>query len=161
MSLLLKTAEEIIESVKQERDWYKQMLEKRDAEVERLQAELARYYKISSEDEKYIFDREAHYVWADIYGEAEKNPNESCFTLCVTAEEHDKEIERLRADAERYRWLRSRMDCVDVSRFKNRDDPNPVIDAEVDAAIDAALHKALRESSTLVAKGRLIDGEGK
>ena len=73
MSALLKTAEEIIESVKEERDWFKWMLEKRDTEVERLRvelsmaekkieglrAELAQHYKISSGDEKYIFDREA------------------------------------------------------------------------------------------------------
>ena len=70
-----------------------------------------------------------------------------CLIHGETIRRQAAEIERLRAvcdsmtilaDAERYRWLRSRMDCVDVSRFKNRDDPNSVIDAEVDAAIDAA-----------------------
>jgi len=48
------------------------------------------------------------------------------------------EIERLKADAERYRWLRERMDTKDVSIFKMRNDPDPEVDEEVDAAIDAA-----------------------
>ena len=38
-STLLRTAEEIIQSVRDERDWFKRELEKRDAEVERLRAE--------------------------------------------------------------------------------------------------------------------------
>lgn len=44
-------------------------------------------------------------------------------------------------DAERYRWLRTKMDNKDVSIIKMRNDPNESFDEEVDAAIDAAMEK--------------------
>lgn len=49
------------------------------------------------------------------------------------------ETEALRKDAERYRWLRSRLDSKDISIIRMRNDPNPEFDDEVDTATDAAM----------------------
>ena len=65
MKTLLETAEEIIAAVQAERDWFKEMLEKRDAEVERLRAEIARHYTFSSDKDKYVFDRDIEAQFAD------------------------------------------------------------------------------------------------
>ncbi len=49
------------------------------------------------------------------------------------------ELERLRADAERYRFLRTgrHWPCA----FANHYDPEPITDGALDAAIDAAMRK--------------------
>ena len=49
------------------------------------------------------------------------------------------ENESLRKDAERYRWLRSRLDSKDISIIHMRNDINPEFDDEVDTATDAAM----------------------
>jgi len=56
------------------------------------------------------------------------------------------EITRLRAelaerkrDAERYRWLRGKLDPADIAILRIRSDPCDAVDAQVDASIDAAL----------------------
>lgn len=47
-------------------------------------------------------------------------------------------------DAERYRWLRERMDLKDVSIIRLRNDPNEDYDSEVDVAIDAAIAQEVK-----------------
>ena len=54
---------------------------------------------------------------------------------CLLREQH-AEIERLRRDAERYRWLRDKAppDIGDIASVRDSHDPS-----EIDAAIDAAM----------------------
>jgi multidrug resistance efflux pump len=65
----------------------------------------------------------------------------------------DKELAEAKKDAERYRWLRERIDTKDISIFVQRDiDGDESISDDAEAAIDAAM-RTTEESS--------VDGETK
>ena len=57
----------------------------------------------------------------------------------LVIEKLSRDLFACQKDAERYRWLRTKMDGRDVAVFKMRDCPDAELDEEVDAAIDAAM----------------------